>query len=318
MPERFVINKEHDGERLDKALAALMPGVSRATVQRWITEERVRLNRERCRAKDMVREGDAVDVEAGPPPPSRAEPDPSVEVRIVYEDEDLIVVDKPAGLVVHPGRGHAMGTLVNGLLALDSFGVPPSDPLDPEGPMRPGIVHRIDKETSGLLVVAKSVPAREGLKRQLAEHSVQRVYRALTLGVPVPGTIKTMHGRHPRSRLKFTSRTDRGREAITEVSIVEELAEGRSALVECRLSTGRTHQIRVHLAETLNHPILADSLYGRPSSEPRLREIETALGRQALHAGVLGFIHPRTGKRHSFEAALPADMQTALNRLRAW
>lgn len=317
MPERFVIPEEHDGERVDKALAVLMPQVSRATVQRWIAQERVSINGERCRAKHTVRVSDVIDVEAGPHPPSRALPDPSVEVSVVHEDEDLIVVNKPAGLVVHPGRGHSMGTLVNGLLALPSFGVPPSDPLDREGPMRPGIVHRIDKDTSGLLVVAKTVMAREGLKQQLSEHSVERVYQALTLGVPAATTIKTLHGRHPRSRLKFTTRISRGREAITRVSVIEQLAEGRAALVECRLETGRTHQIRVHLAEISNHPILADALYGRPAPDAKVREIEMALGRQALHAGVLGFIHPRTGQRHSFAAALPTDMQTALARLRA-
>jgi 23S rRNA pseudouridine1911/1915/1917 synthase len=183
--------------------------------------------------------------------------------------------------------------------------------------LRPGIVHRIDKDTSGLLVVAKTVLAREGLKRQLADHSVERTYRALTHGVPTVGRIQTLHARHPRSRLKFTAATTRGRQAVTHVAVVEVLAGGRAALVECRLETGRTHQIRVHLAETLMRPLLADPVYGRASGHPDLRLVEETLGRHALHAGVLGFLHPRSGERLRFEAPLPPDMQQALSSLRA-
>lgn len=315
--QRFVVGEEHAGERLDKALAALMPSVSRAVVQRWIGEERVTVNGRTRRAKDPVAAGDVIEAEPGPPPPSAAAPDASVVVPLIHDDADLVVVNKPAGMVVHPGRGHRTGTLVNGLLALDGFGVPPSDPRDPEGSLRPGIVHRIDKDTSGLLVVAKTALAREGLKQQLAAHSVERVYHALTQGVPKPGRIQTLHARHPRSRLKFTAETPRGREAVTHVSVVEVLAGGRAALVECRLETGRTHQIRVHLAETLGRPLLADAVYGRASGHPDLRRIEEELGRHALHAGVLGFLHPRSGERHRFEVPLPPDMQQALSALRA-
>ncbi|HEY6727226.1 MAG TPA: RluA family pseudouridine synthase [Polyangiaceae bacterium] len=315
--ERFVVGEEHDGERLDKALAALIPRVSRAVVQRWIGEDRVTVNGRARRAKDSVAVGDVIETQPGPPPPSAAIPDASVRVPLVYEDADLVVVDKPAGMVVHPGRGHHSGTLVNGLLALAGFGLPPSDPRDPDGSLRPGIVHRIDKDTSGLLVVAKTALAREGLKKQLADHSVERAYRALTQGVPTAGRIQTLHARHPRSRLKFTAAATRGRQAITHVAVVEVLAAGRAALVECRLETGRTHQIRVHLAETLARPLLADSVYGQPSGHPDLRLVEEALGRQALHAGVLGFLHPRSGERLRFEAPLPPDMQQALSSLRA-
>jgi 23S rRNA pseudouridine1911/1915/1917 synthase len=317
VPERFVVTSEHDGERLDKALAALIPRVSRAIVQRWIGEQRVKVNGRTRRAKDLVAAGDVIEAEPGPPPPSAAAPDPSVVVPIVYQDADLVVVNKPAGLVVHPGKGHWTGTLVNGLLALDGFGVPPADPRDPEGGMRPGIVHRIDKDTSGLLVVAKTMLAREGLKTQLAEHSVERVYRAITQGVPSAGRVQTLHGRHPHSRLKFTARPPRGREAITLVSVAEVLAGQRAALVECRLETGRTHQIRVHLAETLGNPLLSDAVYGRASGHPEIREIELKLGRQALHAAVLGFRHPRSGEQHHFEAPMPEDMCQALLALRA-
>lgn len=315
--ERCVVGAEHDGERLDKVLAALMPGVSRAVVQRWIGEQRVKVNGRVRRAKDAVAVGDVIETEPGPPPPSVAVPDASVRVPLVYDDADLVVVDKPAGMVVHPGRGHRTGTLVNGLLALDGFGVPPSDPRDPDGSLRPGIVHRIDKDTSGLLVVAKTASAREGLKKQLADHSVERTYCALTQGVPAAGRIQTLHARHPHSRLKFTAATARGRRAVTNVTVLEELAGGRAALVECRLETGRTHQIRVHLAETLRCPLLADPVYGRASGHPDLRLIEATLGRHALHAGVLGFLHPRSGERLRFEAPLPPDLEQALAALRA-
>jgi 23S rRNA pseudouridine1911/1915/1917 synthase len=316
MSTRFVIARAQGGERLDKALAGLLPKVSRASIQRWIVEERISLNGRSCRARDLVGPGDVVVVEPAPPPPSRALPDPEISLQIVYQDADLVVVNKQAGLVVHPGRGHRAGTLVNGLLALEDFGVPPVDPLDPEGAMRPGIVHRIDKDTSGLLVVAKTVLAREALKQQLAAHSVHRVYRALTVGVPTPQRVHTLHARHPRSRLKFTSRTPRGREAITTVEVVERLAGGRAALIECRLQTGRTHQIRVHLAEQLGHPLLADTLYGRPAQDADMRRTEQALGRQALHAAELGFIHPRSGEAKTFAAPLPEDMRRALECLR--
>jgi 23S rRNA pseudouridine1911/1915/1917 synthase len=180
-----------------------MPEVSRSTIARWISEGRVLVDGKPCRGKDRVGAGAVIDVEPGPEPSSRAEPQSGIEFSIVYDDEHLIVVDKPAGLVVHPARGHRDGTLVNGLLALPGFGRPPADELDPEGPSRPGIVHRIDKETSGLLVVAKTAPAREGLKRLFASHDIEREYRALTLGIPPEGRIATLHGRHPRNRLKF-------------------------------------------------------------------------------------------------------------------
>jgi 23S rRNA pseudouridine1911/1915/1917 synthase len=178
-------------------------------------------------------------------------------------------------------------------------------------------VQRLDKDTSGILVVAKDSVTREGLKAQLAARSMQRAYRALTLGVPQPGRLEAMHGRDPRSRLRFTSKTRHGRPAVTNVEVVERLAGGRAALVECRLETGRTHQIRVHLLELAQTPILGDPLYGRVPRDADLAEIASELGRQALHAAVLGFVHPVTGESLRFEAPLPADMQCALDRLRA-
>jgi 23S rRNA pseudouridine1911/1915/1917 synthase len=269
-----------------------------------------------CRPRDVVGAGAVIEVTPGPEPTSRAEPDASVPFEVVFEDAHLIVVNKPAGVVVHPARGHRQGTLVSGLLARPGFSVAPADDRDPDGKLRPGIVHRIDKDTSGLLVVAKDAPTREGLKRQLMEHSVSRVYRAICVGVPRSGRIETAYGRNPRSRLRFTSRLDVGKRAVTEVGVLELLCGGAAALVECRLETGRTHQIRVHLSERAGTPLLADALYGSTPSEPALRQIGEELGRHALHAMTLGFEHPVTGQRLSFERDLPADLGAALAALR--
>ncbi len=314
---RFVLEAGQPRERIDKALSRLMPETSRATVQRWIGEGRVTVDGGSCRQRDVVGAGSVIEVEPGPPPPSRAEPDASVELSVLFEDAHLIVIDKPAGMVVHPARGHARGTLVSGLLAREGFARPPSDPRDTEGPMRPGVVHRIDKDTSGVLVVARDEATREGLKTQFSSHSIERLYRAICVGVPREGTIRTLHGRDPRSRLRFSSRVKRGRTAATDVRVVERLFGGRAALVECTLETGRTHQIRVHLAEQARTPILADRLYGGLPGDPQLRAIAEELGRQALHAAVLGFVHPIDGRSLRFESPLPADMQLALDRLRA-
>lgn len=314
---RFPIDAAAAGERVDKLLARLMPGTSRATIQRWISEERVRIDGRPCRPRDVPPAGSVVEVEPGPPPPTEAEPDPSVPFRVLFEDPHLLVVNKPAGVVVHPARGHRHGTLVSGLIARPGFERAPADPRDPSGSLRPGIVHRIDKDTSGILVVAKDEPTREGLKAKLASHEVEREYLALTLGVPKAGRIDTRYGRDPKSRLRFSSRLREGKRAVTHLRVLEELAGGRAALVSCRLETGRTHQIRVHLAEQAKTPILADALYGRRPRDADLAAIETELGRQALHAAVLGFAHPLTGEALRFEAELPADMQRALEQLRS-
>ncbi len=304
-------------ERVDKALARLLAPTSRATIQRWIAEGRVRVSGAVCRRRDVVAEGAVIEVERGPELTSQAEPDASVAFDVVFEDAHLIVVVKPAGVVVHPARGHRRGTLVSGLLARPGFSIAPADERDREGKLRPGIVHRIDKDTSGLLVVAKDAPTREGLKRQLAEHSVSRVYHAITLGVPKVARIETLYGRHPRSRLKFTSRLDRGKRAVTNVRVLEVLRGGAAACVECRLETGRTHQIRVHLSEQAGTPLLSDALYGAPPADAGVLEVSERLGRQALHARSLGFEHPITGERVSFESPLPRDMQEALSALRS-
>ncbi len=296
-------------------LARLLPDVSRATVQRWIQGGRVLVDGGSCRPRDSVKPGALLEVDPLPPPPSNAEPDARIALEVVYEDEAVLVVNKPAGLVVHPARGHRSGTLVNGLLARPGFASALAESSGGEA-LRPGIVHRIDKDTSGLLVVAKTAPSRESLKAQLAAHSAERAYLALTLGVPGPRAIRTQYGRDRRSRLRFTSRLDEGKLAVTHVSVLERLAGGRAAFVECRLETGRTHQIRVHLSEQAKTPLLADALYGKRPSDPELASASELVGRQALHAAVLGFTHPLTGERLRFEAPLPADFASALAALR--
>jgi 23S rRNA pseudouridine1911/1915/1917 synthase len=331
MPERFVLEPGRARERVDKALARLLAPRSRATVQRWIREGRVTIDGAPCRARDSVAGGAVLEVEVGPDLISKAEPDASVRFAVVFEDAHLIVVDKPAGVVVHPARGHRSGTLVSGLLARPGFAVVPRDERDPAGHLRPGIVHRIDKDTSGLLVVAKDALTREGLKSQLAAHTVTRVYQALTEGVPRAQRIDTFYGRDPRSRLRFTSRLLAGKRAVTNVQPIEVFRDA-AALVECRLETGRTHQIRVHLAEQAGTPLLADALYrgsapapaasrARPASAASaldLPHLAGELGRQALHARVLGFVHPVTGQALCFESEPPADFSAALGALRRW
>lgn len=316
-PQRLVLGPEVERGRVDKVLARLCQGLSRATIQRWIEQGRVQIDGRPCRARDEVGRGNTIDVDPGETPSSEAVADDGVAFAVVFEDEDLLVVDKPAGLVVHPARGHRGGTLVNGLLARGAFQRLTLDPEDVKSSIRPGIVHRIDKDTSGLLVIAKTDEAREGLKLQLAQHSVERRYLAITLGVPRPGAIRTLHGRDRRSRLRFTSRVREGKPAVTHVRVLEALAGSRAALVECRLETGRTHQIRVHLLEQTSTPLLGDALYRRPGMPEELAPTAQKLSRQALHAAVLGFQHPRTGEQVRLESPLPADMLEALAELRA-
>jgi len=314
---RFVLERGQARERVDRVLTKLLSPHSRATIQRWIHDGRVKIDGAVCRPKDCVVEGMVLDVEPGPELLSRAEPDASVPFDVLFEDPHLIVVSKPAGIVVHPARGHRTGTLVSGLLARPGFEHAPADARDPEGKLRPGIVHRIDKDTSGVLVVAKDAQTREGLKAQLAAHTVTRVYHALTVGVPRSGRVESLYGRHPRSRLRFSSRVERGKRAVTNVKVLERFVGGGAALVECRLETGRTHQIRVHLSEQMGTPLLADRLYGSTLPEGPVQAIGSVLGRQALHARALGFQHPITGQALHFETEFPDDLSRALAALRA-
>jgi len=297
------------GQRLDKALAEAS-GLSRERVKALIGEGAVSVaGRTVTQAAGKASEGATFEIEVPPAAAPTAEAQ-AIPLTVAFEDEHLIVVDKPAGLVVHPAAGNPDGTLVNALLHhclgnLSGIG----------GVARPGIVHRIDKDTSGLLVVAKSDAAHEGLARQFADHSIERVYCAVVNGHPSPkeGTIRSMIGRSDANRKKMAVLADnssRGKHAVTHYKTLKSL--GDAALVECRLETGRTHQVRVHMA-SIGHALLGDPVYGR--AIPRLRTILKRLDfrRQALHAAVLGFVHPLTGDRLRFTSDLPKDMKELID-----
>jgi len=300
---RWILEPEEGGLRADVALAA-RAGIPRTQARRWIDEGRVSLNAEPCRAAQRVRPGDVL--EAAPPPlaPASAAPE-AIPLALLYEDADLLVLDKPAGLVVHPAPGHAGGTLVNALLhhCRDLAGV--------GGVERPGIVHRLDRGTSGVLVVAKNDAAHAGLAAQFAEHSIERVYLAFVRGVPQAesGAMDRPIGRHRTDRKRMSVRTARGRAARTRWRVLERYAASGCALLEVRPETGRTHQIRVHLAAS-GLPILGDPSYGGA------RAGERGLARPALHAARLGFTHPRSGQRLRFEAPLPPDLEALRQALR--
>jgi 23S rRNA pseudouridine1911/1915/1917 synthase len=310
----FTVDPERAGERIDALIAAIVPALSRAQVQRLIDGTRVRINGAAvAKPGHRVRAGDAVEVDVPPAEPIELVAE-DLPLAVLYEDAELIAIDKPAGLVVHPAAGHARGTLVNALLfhCRDLSGI--------GGALRPGIVHRLDKDTSGVMVVAKGDRAHAALGAAFAAKSrgepggIVREY--LGIAAPPPpagaGTLRTLHGRHPTDRKRFSSRVATGKPAVTHWTVIEPLAG--AALVRFRLETGRTHQIRVHAADH-GWPLLGDPLYGRT---PRpLASIAEALGRQALHAALLELDHPVTGARLRFESALPADLAAALARLRA-
>jgi len=312
-------------ERLDRMLARAFPDLSRSRLQALIREGRVSLSGAVVRDPSLKAAGGLVELAV--PAPAPAEPrGEAIALAVVHEDADLIVIDKPAGLVVHPAAGHESGTLVNALIAhcgesLSGIG----------GVRRPGIVHRLDKDTSGLLVVAKTDRAHQGLAAQFADHGrsgpLERAYLALAWGVPDParGTIDRAIARSTQNREKMAVvRPERGRQARTHYAVEEAYgpARGRVAsLLRCTLETGRTHQIRVHLAE-IGHPLLGDPIYGAGFKtkaarlSPQAREALTALNRQALHAAVLGFEHPVTGESLRFESALPPDLARLIEALR--
>ena len=297
------------GRRLDLVLAAEFPEVSRTQFTRHVSEGAVTVNGKAAAPSRKLRAGEVI-VWTPPAPRSRVElRAQDIPLQIVYEDASLVVIDKPAGLVVHPAAGHEDGTLVNALLAhcRDLRGI--------GGELRPGIVHRLDKDTSGLLVVAKDDATMVALGADFKIHRVRRVYDALVVGRPprAAGKIDTLHGRDPYDRKRFTTRVKTGRRAITNWRLVEDL--GRAALVQAELETGRTHQVRVHFA-ALGCPILGDSSYGRSPRDAAVREIARTLGRQALHARVLGFFHPKTGAWLEFQSEPPADFSAALDSLR--
>lgn len=291
--------------RLDRWLATQVGDLSRARLQALIGEGHVRVDGKAVKAAHHLRGGEAVELDVPPPPPETLVPEPTV-LAVVYEDDHVIVVDKPAGMVVHPGAGQSRGTLAAAVLAHapSTAGV--------GGPRRPGIVHRLDKGTSGLLVLAKTRPAYEALVAQLADRTVGRRYVAIVHGrmARAEGTVDAPIGRDPRNRVKMAIRpAGRGKRAVTRWRVLERL--GDFTLVEARLETGRTHQIRVHLA-SLGHPVVGDEVYGGR----RPRRVGLAVDGHALHAAELGFTHPVTGAPMRFESPLPARMQRLLTHLR--
>ena len=300
MPE-WIAAPEDAGARLDAFLAGKMEK-TRSSVQKLIEEENVRLNGAPAAKNARLREGDRV--EATEPPPEVLDVKPqNIPLDIVYEDQDLLVVNKPKGMVVHPAAGNPDGTLVNALLfhCGDSLsGI--------NGVVRPGIVHRIDKDTSGLLIVAKNDRAHQSLAEQIAVHSFTRIYNAVVYGIvkEEEGTVSAPIGRHPTDRKRMAVLSSGGREAVTHYRVLERFPG--FTLVECRLETGRTHQIRVHMAH-IGHPVAGDPVYGP-------KKCITELQGQCLHARVIGFIHPATGEYLEFDSGLPPYFERFLEKLR--
>jgi 23S rRNA pseudouridine1911/1915/1917 synthase len=305
---RLVVSEADAGARLDLVMVRHLPDLSRAQVQRLIRDGHVHLSESTPKASLAVWAGLMIDVDIPAPVTARPTPE-ALPIAVLYEDDDLAVVDKPAGMVVHPGAGHGTGTLVNALLhhlhALSGVG----------GQERPGIVHRLDRGTSGVLVVAKTDRAHRALAQQFHDRQVGKEYLALVWGKMRAGAqLDRPIGRDPRHRQKMSSRARRARPAVTTVMEAESL--GGVSFVRVQIGTGRTHQIRVHLSEA-GHPVVGDALYGggRRSVPPRLAAV-AKLARPFLHAARLTFTHPVSGRSLSFEAPLPADLAGVLAALR--
>ncbi len=299
-----VVDEEASGERLDKLLVEASPEeLSRSQLQDWIREGYVRVNGAAVKPNYKVGPGDQIEVRVPITVTSELVPEP-IPLDIVYEDSDVIVVNKPRGMVVHPAAGHPNGTLVNALMyhCKDLSGI--------NGEIRPGIVHRIDKDTSGLLMAAKNDAAHASLSEQLKEHTVTRRYIAVVHGT-IPheqGTIDAPIGRDPKDRKLYMVTDKNAKTAVTHFVVRERMDSGYT-LLELMLETGRTHQIRVHM-KYVGYPLVGDPVYGRSKGRTM------AVPGQALHAAVLGFTHPRTGERLTFEAPLPAEMEQLIEELR--
>lgn len=301
--EEIIITEQMSGSRLDVVITAALEDYSRSFVQKLFESGGISLNGKVCTEKKYkASEGDKIDVYIPEPEKLQVEAE-DIPIDIVYEDDDLLVVDKPAGMVVHPAPGNYSGTLVNALMyhcgdKLSSI----------NGVIRPGIVHRIDKNTSGLLMVAKTDKAHDKLSRQLAEHTITRRYKAIVYNniKEEEGTVAKPIGRDPKNRLRNAVTDINSKDAVTHYRVMERF--GNFTLVEAILETGRTHQIRVHMSY-IRHPLLGDDLYGPQSNKLGVK-------RQMLHAGILGFEHPATGKYMEFESPLPDDFAETLNKLR--
>jgi len=300
-------SSEDAGERLDRFLAGQLPELTRSQLKRLIDDGQVRLAGDPVKAGLKLRGSEAIEVVLPEPQPVAAAAE-AIPLTVLYEDPHLIVIDKPAHMVVHPAPGHHGGTLVNALLhhCTDLSGV--------GGALRPGIVHRLDKDTSGVMVATKNDLAHQQLARQFKAHSIRRCYRALVHGLVQneKGTIDRPIGRHPAQRLKMSGSARCGRRAVTHWQVLRRYDRDRLTLLDLTLETGRTHQIRVHLAE-MNLPVVGDPLYGNPKlargvADPQLRKLLEQLDRQFLHAWQLGFIHPESGSELTFRAALPEEL----------
>ena len=302
MDLEFIVTAEDAGIRIDRYLSDQCSQVSRSYLQKLLKEEAVLVNEKPVKSNYKVGTLDNIQLAI----PEAVELEIEAEdmpLDIIYEDKDIILINKPKGMVVHPAAGHYSGTLVNGLMAHckeDLSGI--------NGVMRPGIVHRIDMDTTGALIVCKNDVAHNSIAEQLKEHSITRKYFAVIHGVlkQDEGTISAPIGRHPVDRKKMSINEKNGREAITHYRVLERYRQ--FTYVECQLETGRTHQIRVHLA-SIGHPLLGDSVYGPAKSPYRLNG-------QTLHAGILGIIHPRTGEYMEFTAPLPDYFEDLLRKLR--
>lgn len=296
----IAVSEEQTSERLDKFLSTTEPEWSRTQVQQWVKDGLIEVNGKQVKANYKVQAGDQIKVEIPDPEALDVEAE-SMDLDIYYEDEDVLVVNKPRGMVVHPAPGHVTGTLVNGLMAHcnDLSGI--------NGVMRPGIVHRIDKDTSGLLMVAKNDMAHESLVNQLVAKTVTRKYTAVVHGIIQhdTGTIDAPIGRDKKDRQSMTVTKENAKQAVTHFDVMERFKD--FTVVECRLETGRTHQIRVHM-KYIGYPLAGDPKYG-----PR-KTVD--FNGQLLHAGVLGFDHPRTGEYMEFTAPITADMRGFIDSLR--
>lgn len=303
MKQFLTVTEEGKDSRLDAFISGQLEDLSRSYIQKILKNGGVLVNGKAVKSSYRVAENDVVEVTVPEPeePEVAAEP---MELDIIYEDQDLILINKPKGMVVHPAAGHTSGTLVNGLLAHcrgDLSGI--------NGVLRPGIVHRIDMDTTGVLVACKNDSAHQSIADQLKVHSITRKYYAIVHGVikEEEGTVDAPIGRHPTDRKKMSINYKNGREAVTHYRVLQRFE--KYTYVECQLETGRTHQIRVHMA-SIHHPLLGDTVYG-PAKCPI-----PGLQGQTLHAGVLGFVHPRTGEYMEFSAPLPEYFQKLLKILK--